>query len=157
RFHARMPAPTSQKAFAVLALWSSLLGPLPGGGASLQDRTVAVINTEVITLTELEEEVGDMKAQTRRRYNGAELTQRLRQIDYMGLNRMIERKLQVQIAKRRGIKVTDEEVKDAIISLRRLGETPKENDTKELALIKDHLTALHLINMQSRPSQQQSD
>ena len=68
-----MPAPTSQKAFAVLALGASLLGALPVWGASLQDRIVAVINTEVITLTELEEEVGDMKAQTRRRYNGAEL------------------------------------------------------------------------------------
>src|SRR5256885_12789430 len=72
-FHARMPAATSQKAFAVLALGASLLGALPVWGASLQDRIVAVINTEVITLTELEEEVGDMKAQTRRRYNGAEL------------------------------------------------------------------------------------
>ncbi len=152
-----MPAPTSQKAFAVLTLWASLLSAHPVWGASLQDRIVAVINTEVITLSELEEEVGDMKAQTRRRYNGAELTQRLRQIDYMGLNRMIERKLQVQIAKRRGIKVTDDEVKDAIIRLRRLGETPNENDPKELALIKDHLTALRLINQQVRSSLLVSD
>ncbi len=152
-----MPAPTSQKAVAVLALWASLLGALPVWGASLQDRIVAVVNTEVITLSELEEEVGDMKAQTRRRYSGAELTQRLRQIDYMGLNRMIERKLQVQIAKRRGIKVTDEEVKDAIVRLRRLGETPDENDPKELALIKDQLTALHLINQQVRSSLLVSD
>jgi len=152
-----MPAPTAQKAFAVLALGASLLGALPGWSASLQDRIVAVINTEVITLSELEEEVGDMKAQTRRRYSGAELTQRLRQIDYMGLNRMIERKLQVQIAKRRGIKVTDEEVKDAIVRLRRLGETPNENDPKELALIKDHLTALRLINQQVRSSLLVSD
>ncbi len=152
-----MPAPTSQKAFAVLTLWASLLSAHPVWGASLQDRIVAVINTEVITLTELEEEVGDMKAQTRRRYNGAELTQRLRQIDYMGLNRMIERKLQVQIAKRRGIKVSDEEVKDAIVRLRRLGETPNENDPKELALIKDHLTALRLINQQVRSSLLVSD
>ena len=68
-----MPAPTAQKAFAVLALGASLLGALPGWSASLQDRIVAVINTEVITLSELEEEVGDMKAQTRRRYSGAEL------------------------------------------------------------------------------------
>jgi len=152
-----MPAPTSQKAFAVLTLWASLLSAHPVWGASLQDRIVAVINTEVITLTELEEEVGDMKAQTRRRYSGAELTQRLRQIDYIGLNRMIERKLQVQIAKRRGIKVSDEEVKDAIVRLRRLGETPNENDPKELALIKDHLTALRLINQQVRSSLLVSD
>jgi len=75
----------------------------------------------------------------------------------MGLNRMIERKLQVQIAKRRGIKVTEEEVKDAIVRLRRLGETPDENDPKEMAMIRDQLTALHLINQQVRSSLLVSD
>lgn len=152
-----MPAPTLQTAFAVLALWAGLLGALPVLAAHLHDRIVAVVNTEVITLSELEEEVGDVKAQTRQRYSGAELAQRLRQIDYMGLNRMIERKLQVQIAKRRGIKVTEEEVKDAIVRLRRLGETPDENDPKELAMIRDQLTALHLINQQVRSSLLVSD
>ena len=152
-----MPATTRQKAFAVLTLWAGLLGAPPVLAASLHDRIVAVVNAEVITLSELEEEISDMKAQTRRRYSGVELTQRLRQIDYMGLNRMIERKLQVQIAKRRGIKVTDEEVKDAIVRLRRLGETPDENDPKEMALIKDQLTALRLINQQVRSSLLVSD
>ena len=152
-----MPAPTLQTAFAVLALWAGLLGALPVLAAHLHDRIVAVVNTEVITLSELEEEVGDVKAQNRQRYSGAELAQRLRQIDYMGLNRMIERKLQVQIAKRRGIKVTEEEVKDAIVRLRRLGETPDENDPKELAMIRDQLTALHLINQQVRSSLLVSD
>src|SRR3989442_4099488 len=147
-----MPAPTLQTAFAVLALWAGLLGALPVLAAHLHDRIVAVVNTEVITLSELEEEVGDVKAQTRQRYSGAELAQRLRQIDYMGLNRMIERKLQWQIAKRPGIRVTEEEVKDAIVRLRRLGETSDENDPKEMAMIRDQLTALHLINQQVRSS-----
>ena len=154
---ARMPAPMLQTAFAVLALWAGLLGALPALAASLRDRIVAVVNIEVITLSELEEEVGDAKAQARQRYSGAELVQRLRQIDYMGLNRMIERRLQVQIAKRRGIKVTEEEVKDAIVRLRRLGETPDENDSKEMAMIRDQLTALRLINQQVRSSLLVSD
>src|SRR5437870_4109857 len=147
-----MPAPTLQKAFTILALGAGLLGALPVLAASVRDRIVAVVNTELITLSELEEEVGDVKAQARQRYSGVELAQRLRQIDYMGLNRMIERKLQVQIAKRRGIKVTEEEVKDAIVRLRRLGETPDENDPKEMSMIRDQLTALHLINQQVRSS-----
>ena len=150
--HTRMPTRTLQKALSVLALGAGLLGAFPVRAASLQDRIVAVVNTEVITLSELEEEVGDAKAQIRQRYREAELTQRLRQIDYMGLNRMIERKLQLQIAKRRGIKVTEEEVKDAIVRLRRLGEKPDENDPQEMALIKDQLTALRLINQQVQSS-----
>ncbi len=155
--HVRMPAITLQLAFTVVALWAGLLGAPPVLAASLSDRIVAVVNAEVITLSELEEEIGDMKAQTRQRYSGTELTQRLRQIDYMGLNRMVERKLQLQIAKRRGIKVTDEEVKDAVVRLRRLGENPNENDPKDMAQIKDQLTSLRLINQQIRSSLLVSD
>jgi peptidyl-prolyl cis-trans isomerase SurA len=120
------------------------------GAANVRDRIVAVVNTEVITQSEHEEEVAELKKQARARFTGIELDRRLRQIDYMGLNRMIERKLQIQIAKRRGIKITDDEVKDAIARLRRLGESPNENDPKELASIKDQLTALRIINQQVR-------
>lgn len=132
-----------------------LVGLLPGSapgvlGAVVLDRIVAVVNNEVITLSELEEEVGELKEQARRRFNRTELDRRLRQIDFMGLNRMIERKLQVQIAKRRGIKVTDDEVKDAINRLRRLGETPNEADPKEMATIKEQLTAMRIVNQQVR-------
>jgi peptidyl-prolyl cis-trans isomerase SurA len=120
------------------------------GAANVRDRIVAVVNTEVITQSEHEEEVAELKKQARARFTGIDLDRRLRQIDYMGLNRMIERKLQIQIAKRRGIKITDDEVKDAIARLRRLGESPNENDPKELASIKDQLTALRIINQQVR-------
>jgi parvulin-like peptidyl-prolyl isomerase len=138
---------------AVAAIvFSLILGLLPGSvrAAEILDRIVAVVNNEVITLSELEEEVGEVKEQARRRFDGTELDRRLRQVDYMGLNRMIERKLQIQIAKRRGIKVTDDEVKDAISRLRRLGETPNESDPRELASIKEQLTAMRIVNQQVR-------
>ena len=124
----------------------------PGARSAVRDRIVAVVNTEVITHSELEEEVNELKTQARKRFNGTELKQRLRQIDYMGINRMIERKLQIQIAKRRGIKVSDDELKDAIARLRRLGESPNENDPKEMSSIKDQLTAMRIINQQVRSS-----
>ena len=134
---------------AAVALWGGLLfGPC--ARADIHDRIVAVVNTEVITLSELEEELTEAKQQARQRFSGAELDRQLRQIDYLGLNRMIERKLQVQLAKRRGIKVTDEEVKDAIVRLQRLGEAPNENDPQAVAAIKDQLTAMRLINQQVR-------
>jgi peptidyl-prolyl cis-trans isomerase SurA len=143
---------------ATLVVWGSAAGlPLPVDGADVRDRIVAVINTEVITQSELEEEVAELKQQSRQRLTGPDLERRLRQIDYMGINRMIERKLQIQIAKRRGIKVTDDEVKDAVARLRRLGESPNENDPKEMATIKDQLTALRIINQQVRSSLLVSD
>jgi peptidyl-prolyl cis-trans isomerase SurA len=134
------------------ALLLSMVIIPPGARSAVRDRIVAVVNTEVITQTELEEEVNEMKSQVRQRFKGTELQQRLRQIDYMGINRMIERKLQIQIAKRRGIKVSDDDVKDAIARLRRLGESPNENDPKEMSSIKDQLTAMRIINQQVRSS-----
>ncbi len=145
-----MPAPTLQKAVAALAAGIGLSCSPPAGAADIRDRIVAVVNTEIIALSELEEEIAEVKLQARQRFSGVELDQRLRQLDYMGLNRMIERKLQLQIAKRRGIKISDEELKDAVVRLQRVGETPNENDPKEMALIKDQLTSLRLVNQQIR-------
>jgi parvulin-like peptidyl-prolyl isomerase len=145
-----MPAPTLHKAVAALALGIGLSCGSPAGATDIRDRIVAVVNSEIIMLSELEEEVAEVKQQARQRFSGAELDQRLRQIDYMGLNRMIERKLQLQIAKRRGIKVSDEEVKDAVVRLRRVGENPNENDPKEMGLIRDQLTSMRLVTQQVR-------
>jgi len=152
-----MPASTLQKAVAALAAGIGLSCSPPADAANIRDRIIAVVNTEIIALSELEEEVAEVKRQARQRYSGAELDQRLRQIDYMGLNRMIERKLQLQIAKRRGIKISDEELKDAVVRLRRVGETPDENDPKDMALIRDQLTSLRLVNQQIRSGLMVSD
>jgi peptidyl-prolyl cis-trans isomerase SurA len=152
-----MPASTLQKAVAALVAGIGLLCSPPAGAADIRDRIVAVVNTEIIALSELEEEIAEVKQQAKQRFSGAELDQRLRQIDYMGLNRMIERKLQLQIAKRRGIKISDEELQDAVGRLRRVGETPNESDPKEMALIRDQLTSMRLVNQQIRSGLMVSD
>jgi len=151
-----MPAFTLQKAVAAMAVVGLSCG-LPAGAADIRDRIVAVVNTEIIALSELEEEVAEITLEAHKRFRGAELDQRLRQIDFMGLNRMIERKLQLQIAKRRGIKISDEEVKDAVARLRRTGEAPNENDPRELGLIRDQLTTMRLVNQQVRSGLLASD
>jgi parvulin-like peptidyl-prolyl isomerase len=145
-----MAAPTMQKAATALALGLGLSCCLPADAATIRDRIVAVVNSEVITLSELDEEVSEVKQEARQRFRGTELDQRLRQIDYMGLNRMIERKLQLQLAKKRGIKVTDDELKDAVARLRRVGESPNEDDPKEMGMIKDQLITMRLVNQQVR-------
>ena len=144
-----MPTSTQQKAVAAVAVVGLSCG-LPAGAADIRDRIVAVVNAEIIALSELEEEVAEVTLQAHRRFRGAELDQRLRQIDYTGLNRMIERKLQLQIAKRRGIKISDEEVQDAIVRLRRAGEAPNEKDPREVGIIRDQLTAMRLVSQQIR-------
>jgi len=146
-----MPPFTRQKVVTVLAAWIGLLWcSLSVAAADIHDRIVAVVNTDIIALSELEEEVAEVARQAQKRFGGAELDQRLRQIDYMGLNRMIERKLQLQIAKRRGITISEGDVQDALVRLRRMGESPNEQDPREMGLIRDQLTAMRLLNQQIR-------
>ncbi len=145
-----MSVPSSPYAPAVLLLGLALSWTLPSSAATVRDRIVAVVNSEIIMLSELEEEVAEIKAQARQRFASTELDQRLRQIDYMGLNRMIERKLQLQIAKRRGIKISDEEVKDAMVRLQRMGENPDENDPQQMRMVREQLTSMRLVNQQIR-------
>lgn len=141
---------TVHKMMVAVAVGMGFSWSAPVGAADVRDRIVAVVNTEIIALSELEDEVAEVTRQARKRFSGDELEQRLRQIDYMGLNRMIERKLQLQIAKRRGIKISEEDMQDAVVRLRRAGESPNENDPREMGLIRDQLTTMRLVNQQIR-------
>ncbi len=69
-----MPAPALKKAVAAVALGIGVSCGSPAGATDIRDRIVAVVNTEIITLSELEEEVADVKQQARQRFAGAERT-----------------------------------------------------------------------------------
>ena len=77
------------------------------------DGIAAVVNTEIITVSELQAEMGDEFFRLKARYEGDELTERLSRKRHEVLNRMIERKLLAQEAKAKNISVSDEEVEQA--------------------------------------------
>ena len=83
-------------AFVILVLW--ILGvPVTSSFAQpLEDGIAAIVNTEVITLSELETELRDETVRLRARFDGEELEQRLTHKEYDVINRIIERKLQLQ-------------------------------------------------------------
>ena len=87
-------------------------------GQSIHDGIAAIVNNEVITISELETEVRDETVRLKVRYDGEELEQRLTQKKYAAINKMIERKLQLQEARARDIKVSDAELDQAIEQLR---------------------------------------
>ena len=87
-------------------------------GQSIHDGIAAIVNNEVITISELETEVRDETVRLKARYDGEELEQRLTQKEYAVLNKMIGRKLQLQEARARDIKVSDAELDQAIEQLR---------------------------------------
>lgn len=105
----------------------------------INDGIAAIVNNEVITLSELETELRDETIRLRARYNGKELEQRLMHKEFDVLNRIIERKLQLQEAKAKGIRVTEEELDQAIEELRQsqpvvADSTPRSRLREELVL-----------------------
>lgn len=115
---------------------------LPVGQSHAQDITdgiAAIVNTEVITVSELETELRDETIRLKARYSGKELEQRLTHKEYDVLNRIIERKLQLQEAKAKGISVTEEELDQAVDQLRQTqpvvaDSTPRSRLREELIL-----------------------
>ena len=89
------------------------------------DRVVAVVNDEIITLSDLQREEALRKSEAR-------------QDDRLLLEDMIDRKLQMAAAKRSGMDVTDKELTDAVADIMKRNNL----DSKqfEAALAKEGLT-----------------
>ena len=82
--------------------------------AEFSDRIVAIVNKDVITMSDLEAELEDERKRLRARYQGEELRRRLAQKEYQTLNALIEIKVQVDEAKAKGFTVTEAEVAQAL-------------------------------------------
>jgi parvulin-like peptidyl-prolyl isomerase len=121
-------------------------------GAHMVDRIVAVVNTEVITLSELKTEIESEEKRLQSRYRGPELQRRLQQLEYIGLTRMIERKLQIQIAKTKGLDVTDDEVRRAVQELRRQGQPINGDSPEDQKQIREQLTLMKVVETEVRRS-----
>lgn len=82
--------------------------------AEFTDRIIAIVNKDVITMSELQAELEDERKRLRARYRGEELSRRLAQKEFQALNVLIEHKVQVDEAKAKGFSVTKAEVAQAL-------------------------------------------
>ncbi len=71
--------------------------------AKLEDRIVAVVNSDLIMLSELKRDLLPEQDRLRKLYKGEDLERRLKTAEAMGVTKMIERKLQLQAAKNKGV------------------------------------------------------
>lgn len=132
------------------ALAIALAIPLSVHAGQMADRIVAVVNNEVITLSELKAEIAPEEKKLSEVYRGAELEKRLHQLAYTSLTRMIERKLQVQLAASKGVEVSDAEVQKAVKEFQNQGEKIDENDPAQRRAVKDQLTLMRLVDREVR-------
>jgi len=87
------------------------------GQAAVVDRVVAVVNSDVITLSELNGSFEPYRQRLETAYEGAQREKALAETRMMLLNRMIDALLMEQESRKTGIVVRDEEVSDAIRDL----------------------------------------
>ena len=149
------PSPAGQARGARRSLGAALVAaacfmPSAAEAAHLADRIVAVVNSEVIMLSEIKAETAAEEKRLQEQYRGAELQRRLQQTEYTALTRMIEHKLQMQIAKSKGMDVTDEEVARAAEELRRRGEQVDISNPNDKKSLKDQLTLMKVVDREVR-------
>ena len=118
--------------------------------AQVEDRIVAVVNSDLIMLSDMKRELAPERERLKKHHRGQELTHRLKIAESMALTTMIERRIQLQEAKARGIEVSDEEVKQTIQQLKQQGEKIDEADAWTLKNVRDQLMLLRVVDREVR-------
>ncbi len=135
---------------AALALVGLLALPPALFAAHLEDRIVAVVNSDLIMLSDVKRELEPEQKRISQQHQGEALAQRLKMAEYMALTKMIERRLQLQEAKARGVDVSDQEVKQAVEQMKRQGETLDVSDPLNARNVRDQLTLLKVVDREVR-------
>ena len=135
---------------ACLCLWFSLIPAGPVGAAKLEDRIVAVVNTDLIMLSELKRDLLPDQERLRKLYAGEDLERRLKTAEAMAVTKMIERKLQLQAAKNKGVEVSDQEVTQALQEMKKQGETLNQADPNTTRSVREQLTLMRVVDREVR-------
>ncbi|MBI5043451.1 MAG: peptidylprolyl isomerase [Nitrospirae bacterium] len=114
---------------------------MPEGGiaAITIDKVVAVVNNEVITQSELEEIIQKPRKQIMEDFSGVEQERLLNKLTRDILNRMIEKKLQLQVARQMNITVSKAEVDAALDDIKVKNAFP-DDETFKRALAAENMT-----------------
>jgi len=126
------------------------LSPITSTAGKIEDRIVAVVNSDLIMLSDVKHELEPEQERLRRQHRGDELAHRLKMAEYMALTKMIERRLQLQEAKARGVDVSEQEVKQAVEQMKRQGEQVEVSNPINARDVRDQLTLLKVVDREVR-------
>ena len=118
--------------------------------AQVEDGIVAIVNSDLILLSEMRRELAPERERIQKEYRGDALARRLKTAEYMALTSMIERKLQLQEAKARGIVVTDQEVRQTIQQMKQQGRTLDETNLADMKNVREQLLLLRVVDREVR-------
>lgn len=135
----------------IAALLLAVCAPLSAAhGTRLTDRIVAIVNDEVITLSEVKALTHAQERRLRQEYDGAALDRRLHQLEYEALTELIERRLQIQLARKHGHEATEEEVQRALRDFSRQAVNGEGSDPLLLKKIKEQITMMKVLEREVR-------
>ena len=118
--------------------------------AQVEDGIIAIVNSDLIMLSEMKRELAPERERIQKEYRGNGLAHRLKTAEYMTLTSMIERKLQLQAAKARGISVTDEEVQQALRQMKQRGGALDETNPADMKSVREQLMLLRIFDREVR-------
>src|SRR6185295_15412146 len=118
--------------------------------AQVEDGIVAIVNSDIIMLSEMRRELAPERERIQKEYRGDALARRLKTAEYMVLTSMIERKLQLQEAKARGITVTDQEAQQALRQMKQQGGAVDETNPEDIKKAREQLMLLRIVDREVR-------
>ncbi len=134
----------------LLALSILPLGLDSAQAARLEDRIIAVVNKDLIMLSELKRDLLPEQDRLRKLYKGEELERRLQTAEAMAVTKMIERKLQLQAAQNKGLEVSDQEVVQAVEEMKKQGERLDSGDPNTARNVREQLTLMRVVDREVR-------
>lgn len=91
----------------------------PGKYLTTIDGVAAIINQDIITMSELEEQLYDRLMDIKKNYSGAELQKMTENLERERLKQMVNEKLQLSAAKKYNIDVPDKDIEAAIAEIKK--------------------------------------
>lgn len=131
--------------FVVFSAWP------PGfSAAHLQDRIVAIVNTELIMLSDVKRELKADQERLSHDLHGNDLSQRLKTTEYMALTKLIERKLQLQEATAKRVEVSDLEVQQALAQMKQQDKSLDPTNPNDVRTVRDQLLLMRVADLHIR-------
>ena len=118
--------------------------------AQVEDGIVAIVNSDLIMLSEIKRELASERERIQKDYRGDALARRLKTVEYTTLTSMIERRLQLQEAKTRSVTITDQEIQQAIRQMKQQGETIDETNPADMKRVREQMTLLRIVDRDVR-------
>lgn len=120
--------------------------------AHLQDRIVAIVNAELIMLSDVKREFQTEQERLTREFQGENLALRLKTAEYMALTKLIERTLQLQEAKASSIQVSDLEVQQALEQMKRQDKSFDPRNPHDVRDVREQLLLMRVADLHIRGS-----